>query len=126
MSTDEAAIRKLISDWMAATSAGDVSTVLGMMTDDVVFLVSGREPFGMKEFAESFAGMKGLKIDGQSDLREIEVIGDHAWCRTQLTVTVTAPNGKVNRRAGSTMTIFRREPGGWRLARDANLLTVQE
>ncbi len=35
MSRDELAIRDLIATWMKASQAGDLETVLGLMTDDV-------------------------------------------------------------------------------------------
>ena len=41
MSPDEQQIRDLVATWMSATSAGDIDTVLSLMTDDVVFLVAG-------------------------------------------------------------------------------------
>jgi uncharacterized protein (TIGR02246 family) len=44
MLNDEEQIRTLVQTWQTATSAGDVDTVLGLMTDDVVFLVPGRSP----------------------------------------------------------------------------------
>ena len=50
MSSDEAAIRDLVSTWMKASAAGDLQTVLSLMTDDVVFMVLGREPFGKEAF----------------------------------------------------------------------------
>jgi uncharacterized protein (TIGR02246 family) len=37
MEKDEQEIRKLVETWMSATKAGDVETVLGLMTDDVSF-----------------------------------------------------------------------------------------
>jgi len=43
--------------------------------------------------------------------------------RTHLEVTMTSTSGEVHRRAGSTLSILRKEVGGrWVLARDANLL----
>ena len=42
MITDEQAIRDLVALWHRATAAGDVDTVLGLMADDVVFLVAGQ------------------------------------------------------------------------------------
>ena len=51
MSSDERQIRELVATWMSATKAGDLSTVLSLMTDDVVFLVAGQEPFGKQQFA---------------------------------------------------------------------------
>lgn len=51
MSEDEAAIRALIERWFAASKAGDTASLLDLMTDDVVFMTPGREPFGKTEFA---------------------------------------------------------------------------
>jgi len=124
MSPDERAIRDLIDTWMTASKAGDIETVLGLMTDDVVFMVPGHEPFGKEAFAAAASGMKGVVMDGSSEIKEIEVLGDWAYLRNHLSVTVTPPNGQPITRAGYTLTILRREADGhWRLARDANLLT---
>ena len=51
MTNDERAIRELIATWMDASQKGDLQTVLGLMADDVVFMVPGREPFGKEAFA---------------------------------------------------------------------------
>ncbi len=51
MSTNESQIRQLITQWMDATRAGDIDTVLGLMADDVVFLLPGRPPMYKAEFA---------------------------------------------------------------------------
>jgi len=127
MSDDERAIRDLIATWMSASQAGDTDTVLSLMTDDVVFMVPGKEPFGKAAFAAASQDMKGVRIEGTSEIREVEVLGDWAYLRGHLQVAVTTPAGNTVRRAGYTLTILRKEPDGkWRLARDANLLTVQE
>ena len=46
MSSDEEKIRTLVEEWMAASKAGDTATVLSLMTEDALFTVAGREPFG--------------------------------------------------------------------------------
>ena len=123
MSTDEQAIRKLIEDWMQASARGDLAKVLSMMSDDVVFMTPGREPFGKQEFAAQSEGMKDLKIEGVAKPVEIKVLGDWAWLRNHLTVTVTPKNGQPSRRAGYTLTILNRKlDGAWVITRDANLL----
>jgi uncharacterized protein (TIGR02246 family) len=123
MSDDERAVRELVATWMAATQAGDHETVLGLMTDDVVFMVPGREPFGKAAFAAASKSMQGLHIEGTSDIVELQVLGDWAYLRNRLEVTMTPPGGSPATRSGYTLTILRREPDGrWRLARDANLL----
>lgn len=123
MPDDERAIRELIDTWMAASKAGDTATVLGHMTDDVVFMVPGREPFGKAEFAAASRDMEGVRIDGSSESRELQVLGDWAFLRGRLQMSMTSPGGNPVHRSGYTLTILRKEADGrWRLARDANLL----
>ncbi len=123
MSDDERAIRELVATWMAATKAGDHDAVLSLMADDVVFMVPGREPFGKEAFAAASKGMQGMRIDGTSDIRELQVLGDWAYLRSHLKVTITPPGGSPTTRTGYTLTILRKGPDGkWRLARDANLV----
>jgi uncharacterized protein (TIGR02246 family) len=122
---DEAAIRAVVARWMEASRAGDLETVLDLMTDDAVFLLPGGRRMGKDEFANVSRAMPGApapKIDGVSEIEEVRVAGDWAFIRTRLSVTMTPPQGAPVERAGHTLTIFRREAGRWRLARDANLL----
>jgi uncharacterized protein (TIGR02246 family) len=127
MTEDERAIRDLLTTWFDATKRGDTQTILHLMTDDVVFMVPGREPFGKEAFASTSNNMQGARIDGTSDIRELRVLGDWAYMRTRLRVTMTPAEGAPVTRAGHTLTILRKGTDGrWRLARDANLLTVEK
>jgi uncharacterized protein (TIGR02246 family) len=127
MSEDELAIRHVVETWMTATQAGDIATVLDLMTDDVIFMVPGAEPFGKDGFAAASKGMKNVRISGKSDIREIRILGDWAYIRNHIDMTATPADGKTMRRSGYTLTILRKETDGrWRLARDANLLTEQK
>ena len=124
-SADEQAIRALVDTWLAATKRGDTDAVLSLMTDDALFLVPGRPPMDKAAFAAASKAPAGPKpvIDGVSDIQEIHVEGSTAYMRSQLTVTVTPPDGSAPiRRAGQTLTILRKIRGQWLLARDANLL----
>jgi uncharacterized protein (TIGR02246 family) len=123
MSDDVRAIRNLIERWMKASKAGDTAAVLKMMTDDVIFMTCGREPFGKQEFAATASAMSDMKIDGSVEVKEVSVTGDWAWARTHLTVIVTMPDGKETRRSGYALSILTRDMDGrWLIARDANLL----
>src|SRR5262249_49471914 len=125
MSDDERAIRELIATWMAASQAGDTDTVLSLMTDDVVFMVPGGEPFGKEAFAKASQGLKDMRMEGSSEIRELKVLGDWAYLRAHVQMTVTPAGGAPVQRTGYTLTILRKQPDGrWRLARDANLLTT--
>ena len=127
---DEQQIRDLVATWMSATQAGDVETVLGLMADDVVFLVAGQPPFGKQKFAEMLRHPPGAakpQFKGHSEIEEIQVLGDWAFMRTRLSVEVVPPGGgKTIRRAGHTLSVLRKSAGRWRLARDANLLATVE
>ena len=125
MSEDERAIRDVVETWMRATKAGDVSTILGLMTEDVIFMVPGQPPFGKEAFAASSDGVRGVRVEGTNDIQEIQVLGDWAYLRNRIEITVTPDGGAPIRRSGYTLSILRKESDGvWRLARDANLLTA--
>ena len=124
MPDDERALREVMASWMAASSAGDVPKVLSLMADDAVFLVPGRPPFGKEEFAAASQAMRDVRLEGTNDIEELRVLGDWAFCISRVAVTVTPRDGQPFRRAGHTLTLFRRESSGaWVLARDANLMT---
>ena len=127
MTHDERAIRNLVDAWLSASLAGDLPAVLNLMTDDVVFMVPGRPPFGKAEFAAASEGMRNIRIEGKSDVQEILIFGDHACLRTHIRMTATPPDGGAPVcRSGYALSILRKEGDGkWRLARDANLLTVE-
>jgi uncharacterized protein (TIGR02246 family) len=124
MSDDQQAIRQLVERWMAASKAGDTAAVLDLMTDDVVFTVPGREPFGKEEFRAASESMRNVRIEGTAEIREMEILGDRAWIRNFLDLTMTQPDGEAVRRSGYTLTILRKSADGrWRLYRDANLVS---
>ncbi len=126
MTDDEKAIRQAVETWMTATRAGDGATVLALMTDDVVFMVPGHEPFGKEAFAAASDSGDETRIEGTNEIVELQILGDWAFSRNRIEMTVTPPGGEPIRRSGYTLTLWRKEADGkWRLARDANLLTAR-
>ena len=126
MSDDEREIRALVQTWTDASLAGDTATVLSLMTDDVVFMVPSAEPFGKEAFAKASNAQSNMRIEGKSDIVEVKVLGDWAYLRLHLQVKATPEGGKTVTREGYTLTVLRKcDDGKWRLARDANLLTVK-
>jgi uncharacterized protein (TIGR02246 family) len=125
MNKDEQEIRQLINTWMSATKAGDTKTVLSLMSEDAIFLVTGQPPMiGRAAFAEASKAQasQSFKFDGHSEIQEIKVFGDWAYMWTKLSVNVTRPGAEPMTRAGHTLTILRKEKGKWVLTRDANML----
>lgn len=126
MSNDEQAIRNLVALWHSATAKGDADTVLGLMSEDAVFLVAGKPPMrGRNSFAQ---GLRKLltkhRIESTFDVQEIEVSGNLAYCWTNLTVRIVPlADGNEIVRTGSSLSILHKlSNGSWVLVRDANLL----
>jgi len=144
MPNDEQLIRDLIAVWMTASAKGDLQTILTLMDEDVVFLIPGQPPMrGRDAFAASFSKMPldRFRLEVTSNIKEIQVNGDWAYCWNQLTVNMV-PAGSANtasavtsnpqsptsnpkvppRRSGYTLSILRKKDDEWVLFRDANLL----
>jgi uncharacterized protein (TIGR02246 family) len=126
MGSDERAIREVHATWIAAVNAGDLARLLGLMTDDVVYLSPGRSAFGRDGFREGFkAGHQGSRIHCISELQEVTVAGDVAYTLCKDSLSVTPRNGGDEMRlAGDRLTIYRKQgDGSWHLARDAHTLS---
>jgi len=122
--SDETAIRQVIETWLAATRKGDITTILDLMTDDVIFMVPGQEPFGKEGFTATFEKIGNARMEATSDIAELQILGEWAFIRNHLDLTISSSDGGRAHRAGYTLTLLRKEADGqWRLARDANLLT---
>jgi len=123
--TEEQAIRDMIATWMRASLAGDHETVLSLMAEDALFMLPGQQPFGKEAFRAAAQRQQNFRIEGKSDIQEIQVLGDWAYMRNYLEVTMLPLDGsKPIRRSGHTLSILRKGiDGKWRLSRDANLMT---
>jgi len=111
------ALRAQVQRWIAASMAGEADTVLAMVTPDVVFLRPGHPPMHHDQFAAAQRAQSGLSLEAQAEVEEALVLGDWALTRTRLRV---AFGGQA--RAGHTLTLWKKEDGVWRIARDANVL----
>jgi uncharacterized protein (TIGR02246 family) len=126
MQSDDQAIRQLIATWLNASKAGDTEKVLSLMAEDVVFLVPGQPPMrGKAAFAAAQGALSQFNIEANSEVQEIKVFGEWAYCWTTLTVVVTPrKGGAAVKRSGNTLSILQKEGGSWVIVRDANLLTL--
>lgn len=126
---DEQAIRNLIATWHRATAAGDVATVLTLMSEDVVFLSPGRPPArGREAFGKGLRELlDNVRIESSGEVQEVRVSHGLAYAWTHLSVTVVPKSGgNVMRRSGDALTIFRKQPAGnWVAIRDANMLAAE-
>ena len=129
MLNDEQSIRELVAEWQKAAAAGDLSKLLTLMAEDVIFYVVGQPPMrGSETFAAAFrADVQHVRIESTATIEEIQIADNVAHLANYLTVTMTPlQGGPTMRRSGYTLTILRKEPDGrWVLFRDANMLTPE-
>jgi uncharacterized protein (TIGR02246 family) len=126
MTKDEKAIRDLIGLWHDASRGGDVESVLRLMSEDVVFLVAGKEPMGGRLAFEHTLRelLASHRIESTGAVQEVRVSGDmgYAWSFLNVSMTPLA-GGETSKRSGNVLSIFHRQSdGSWLLTRDANLL----
>ncbi len=126
---DEDEIVKAHSAWIEAVNAGNLPVLLGLMTDDAVFLNPGQAPFGKEGFSPNFtSAVERFQVKCTSDIEEVVVAGDVAYTRSRDTLALSArSSGDVVRLAGHRLTVYRQRPNGqWLLARDAHTLSPVE
>lgn len=120
---DRQVIRDSVQRWLAASRKGELSTMLELLADDVLFIVPGKEPFGKGAFAAANQQqMQDVEMDATIDIKEIEVAGAWAWMRSFLEITFTR-DGKTAKHSGHILTIWqKRSDGRWVIKRDANFV----
>jgi uncharacterized protein (TIGR02246 family) len=82
---------------------------------------------GKEAFAAASRAMEGkVRVEGRADVQEVRVLGDWAYCWTQLTVTMhPADGGAPAERSGPALSVLRRNPDGrWVIFRDANMVSA--
>jgi uncharacterized protein (TIGR02246 family) len=128
--TDEDEISDLLRRWRHATSEGDVTQLLPLMAEDVVFLSTGQPALcGREAFEAHFlAAMTTVRLQPIGELREIVVSGTFAYCWNDVVLHVVprdaAPPLQL---VGADLTILRKEPTGrWVVVRGASMLVPQQ
>jgi uncharacterized protein (TIGR02246 family) len=121
---DEQAIRQLVATWLEASRVGDNERILRLMAEDVVFLRPGQPPMrGRSEFAAAQSEIRRFRIDATSEIQEVRVFGDWAYCWNTLSVTVTARDGSASTvRSGDVLSVLQKQADAWVIVRDANML----
>jgi len=124
-SADHQAIRKLTADWLAAVRTKDIARLVGMVTDDAVFLPPGFPPIRGKQAVEAM--YRNLfpqfsSVEQAASIEEVEIAGDWAYTwGTERFVLNPLGGGPPIEMQGRGMSILRRQPdGSWKFARGIN------
>ena len=124
--TDEDRIIELLRIWREATANGNVSALLPLVAEDVVFLSAGQPPIrGREAFAAHIgAALSHVRLEPTGDLKELGIAGDFAYCWSDVSLQVMPREpGPEWRMIGPDLTILRREPDGrWMIFRAASML----
>ena len=129
MASDEQEIRSLFDNWIVATTEGNLELALDSTADDAVFLVPGAGEMDKMTFAQAAAGESPeespMNFELDSQIREIKVMGDHAylWSESRLVMTPKA-GGDSTTMAGHSLSVLQKLDGRWQIIRDANTITV--
>jgi uncharacterized protein (TIGR02246 family) len=119
---DIEAINKVNELWDAASLAGDVEGLLGLVTDDYVRMQSGRPMVQAKEALRDLfqAGYDKYRTESLKNVTdEVLLSGDRAYVRGSWTGTVVpTAGGDPIQVSGKWMDIREKQPdGSWKIAR---------
>jgi uncharacterized protein (TIGR02246 family) len=124
--SEEQAIRTLFDAWQRASRAGDVEALLGLVTDDAVFLAPGQPPIRGKTAAGDLFRLVLARFEMEQDfaIEEIQVLGEWAFCWGVDSSTMRPRGGGDAVRArGMGLSLLRKKGGAWRFARGINNMT---
>src|SRR5947209_3883837 len=129
-SADEAALRAMYQKLAGELSAGDTAAIGARFLDDGVEITPGMPPTSgreavKKEFVSVFGSMKNLKVNMGSDATvTVADAGDLAVVRAPYRLTYTGPKGKQLEDHGTSLTVFKKVNGHWKVLIDSNVSEV--
>ena len=126
---DIAAINQLAEDWRAGWLTGDPETLLDLLSDEPVLIMSGEDPIIGKEAIrelyqyvfENYTFVSDENYTRTTDVEqmEVEVDGDLGYIWSKYTNTETPKvGGETTEDHGQSVIIVRRQhDGSWKIAR---------
>jgi len=116
----KAQFEQLLNTYSKGLASKDVEGILDIYSSDPVFMPEYAPPaVGREAVRKAYEWVFAtLKLDGQFQVHEAEVIGDTAWVRTnstgRFTVIATGAEADV---ANSELFLFKRQDGAWKIHR---------
>ena len=128
MESDEQVIRQWFEKWVKATKEGDLELARSLIADDAVFLVPGAGRMDKESFAAAATATdSNTDYDLDCSIQEIQVMGDYAWLWTRNSLTMTDKSSQSSSfMAGHSLSILKRQNGGWVVIRDSNTVVPVE
>lgn len=125
---DEAALRAIYQKMTGAFAAGDTSFA-ALFADDGVEMMPGMAPAQgpdavKKEIASVLASMKNLNMSMGDAVVTVADAGDLAVVKAPYHMTYTDAKGKKAEDHGTSMTVFKKVNGQWKILYDTNASEV--
>jgi uncharacterized protein (TIGR02246 family) len=126
---DEAALRAIYQKLPAALMTADTASFGALFLDDGVEIMPGAPPTQgpaavTKEFAAALATMKNLNASVGDIVVTVSDAGDLAVVKAPYRMSFTDPKGKKAEDHGTTMTVFKKVNGQWKILYDTNISEV--
>lgn len=126
---DEAALRAIYQKMSGQIMSGDTAAFGALFADEGVELMPGMPPAQgsgavNKELMSALASMKNLSISMGDLAVTVADAGDLAVVKAPYHMTYTDPKGKKAEDHGSSMTVFKKVNGQWRILYDLNVSEV--
>ena len=128
-SADEAAIRAIYAKFLPAFAAGDAAAIAAPFADDGVEIqagapaAKGREAI-QKMYAGLFSSMKNVTVRLGDLSVHVADAGDFAIVEGPFQMSFTDAKGKKQEDRGTTLTVFRKINGEWKVLYDTNVSEV--
>lgn len=126
---DEAALRATFQKMTEQLMTGDAAAFAAPFMDDGVEITPGMPPVTGpdavgKEFASMLASMKNLKISFSDAVVTVADAGDLAVLKALYRMSYTDAKGKPGEDHGTSMTVFKKVNGQWKILYDTNVSEV--
>lgn len=126
---DEAALRAIYQKMPAQVMSGDTASMGAMFGSDGIELMPGAPPAQgsqavNKEFASAFGMMKNINMSMGDITVTVADAGDLAVVRAPYHMTYTDAKGKKAEDHGSSLTVFHKVDGQWKILYDLNVSEV--
>jgi uncharacterized protein (TIGR02246 family) len=126
---DEASLRAMYQRMPGQLASGDTSAWGALFTDDGVEIMAGMPPAVgreavKKELASTFASMKNFKLTIGDAAVTVADAGDLAVVKAPYRLTYVDAKGKQVEDHGTTLTVFKKLSGQWKILIDTNISEV--
>ena len=116
--TEGERLMQISRDWSKSAATDSVEKTLSYWADDAVVMSPGQSPIkgkqAIREMIESTSRIPGFKISWEPISAFVSKSGDMAYLIEQNQITVNDSLGKPLTEFNKSVTIWRKEAGGWK------------